>query len=282
MGCGVRRFRGVVVLVLAVALLGAARAPGRLGARRAPGSAAKVCARARKAFAQIGPPGTLVDAQTGLDRWLRGNYSAQIPKGLPRLRADVGDLEMDLGNVDSAVANGDGPTASDAVRRAGVDLDAIDREATSADVAACASGAFGRAYVEGLGLLITTELALTGDFATDANAACARFSRSTNLATQGLHPSDLQDPDTLSNYVGGFVDALTALREDFAAITPPRGQQQPVSSFEATLDQTIQQLGQAAPKLSSGPPSQVTPITDQLDAVTRSLTTDAAAFGVDC
>jgi hypothetical protein len=191
-------------------------------------------------------------------------------------------LETDLGNVEAAMATGDGPTATVAVSHAGADLDAIDRDATRAGIPACASTAFGRAYVGRLGPLVATDLALTGDFVTDANAACARFGRSTNLATQGLQPSDLRDPDTLSNYVGGYVDALTALRQDFAAISPPAAQQAPVTSFDAALDQTIRQLGQAEPGLSSGRAAQVAPVTNQLGAITRSLTAEAATFGVDC
>ena len=117
-------------------------------------------------------------------------------------------------------------------------------------------------------------LALTGNFSTDATAACSRFERT---ASQ-LNPFDLLDPNAKAAFLMSFGQDVKALGRDFAAITPPAGHEQQFAEFRAVIDQLVTTLNQAA----NATDSQLSQIQTQLSSLSDQLGAAGTSLGINC
>ena len=261
-----------VAFPLAVLLVGAvARMPSVVAASQSRAGLAKICAASKKAFAALPAPTTIAAAEAGLTQWRKGRYSDKIdPNSFERIGLDLNFYEMDLDTLVGTMMDGDGPVASDGTQRAAKDLDIIDKDAKKIRLPACGSTSFGRAYIMALGPLVHSALALTGNFTTDATAACARFENKTGQ----LNPLDLLDPAAQPGFLASFGQDVKALGRDFAAITPPAGHEQQFAAFRALIEQVATTLNQVSNATSSQLPqiqSQLSSLSDQLGAAGTSL-----------
>jgi hypothetical protein len=271
----VRRSR-TVTFPVAVLLMGAAAGmPSVLAGRQSSAGLARICTASKKAFAALPAPTTIAAAEAGLTQWRKGRYSDKVdPNSFERIGLDLNFYEMDLDTLVGTMMNGDGPAATDGAQRSVKDLDVIEKDAKKIRVVACRSASFGRAYVTALGPLVRSALALTGNFSTDATAACARFEHQSGQ----LNPLDLLDPTAQAGFLANFGQDLKGLSRDFAAITPPAGHEQQFASFRAVIDQLVATLNQASTATSS----QLPQIQTQLSSLSDQLGTVGTSLGITC
>jgi len=243
------------------------------------GQAAAVCAESRAAFAALPAPTTLAVAEAGIASWLEGKYSSRIDPTFRPLPVAISGLETDLGKVSTAMSDGDGPGANDAIRRARADLTRIDSAAKQRRLPGCASSSFGRAYVGQLAGLVTSTLSLTGDFLTDADAACKRFDTKAVALQAGLNPNS---SSSVQRYLASLQTLYEALRIDLRAVTPPAGSAQKFAAFEASISKGIQELQSAGSALRSGDQTALRQLGPQLTALGTTVNDQASALGLTC
>jgi len=153
--------------------------------------------------------------------------------------------------------------AHSALIHAQSELAGIDEARAAAHVsAACSSEAFGATYLAAAASVINSALpGLTGDFVTDATAACVRLTRRTAEA-QDEHPGSI---------VPSLDYAFTSFGVDLAALTPPAETATQVASLQSLVDDTVRKLDRLLSKHGNYPS----------DAVFKKLGTDLVALGDD-
>jgi len=265
----------LVALVAAGGLL-----PTLAPSKQTRGQATAVCAQSQAAFAALPAPTTLAVAEAGLASWLEGKYSSRIDAGsFSPLPAAIAGLETDLGKASTAMSDGDGPGANTAIRRARADLARIDSAAKQRKLPGCASSSFGRGYVSQLPGLVTSTLALTGDFLTDANAACKRFDTKAVTLQAGLNPNS---SSSVQRYLGSLQTLYEALQVDLRAVTPPAGSSEKFAAFQASISKGIQELQSAGSALRSGNQTALRQLGPQLTALGTTVNQQASALGLTC
>ena len=265
-----------VAFPLAVLLMAApAGMPSVLAARQSRAALAKICTASKKAFAALPAPTTIAAAEAGLTQWRKNRYSDKIdPNSFERIGLDLNFYEMDLDTLVGTMMDGDGPAATDGTQRAIKDLDVVEKDAKGIRVPECRSGSFGRSYLMALGPLVQSALALTGNFSTDATAACARFEHQAGQ----LNPLDLLNPTAQAGFLTSFGQDLKALSRDFAAITPPAAHEQQYATFRAVIDQLVTTLNRA----SNATSSQLSQIQTQLSSLSDQLGAAGTSLGIIC
>ncbi len=265
----------LVALVAAGGLL-----PAHVPSKQTRSQATAVCAQSKAAFTALPAPSTLAAAEAGIASWLHGKFSDRIdPNSFSPLPVAIFSFETDLKDASTAMTDGDGPGASQAIRVARADLARIDSAAKQRKVPGCASPSFGRAYVGQLGTLVTSTLALTGDFLTDANAACRRFDTKAVPLQNSLKPSS---SSSVQSYLGSLKVLYAALQIDLRAVKPPAGSEQKFSAFQASISKGIQELQAAGSALSSGDQTQLRTLGPELTSLGTTVNREASALGLTC
>jgi hypothetical protein len=254
--------------------------PARVPVRQTRAQATRICAQARAAFAALPAPATLAAAQSGITSWLGGKYSDRLDSTtFSPLPAEVSNLESSLGDVSHALSESDGPGATHAVGEARRDLGAIDAAAKKVQLPGCSSRSFGRAYLTQVQSLVASTLALTGDFTTDANAACRRFDTKAVQIQKALNPRKIA---SVQAYLEALEVEYRALQIDLAAVTPPAGSANQFATFQASIRQAISELSSAGSALRSGDQTQLGQLGRQLSALGGTVNQEAAGLGLTC
>lgn len=254
---------------------------------------AQLCQAALRALAQLPPPASVDDAaghMTALIHWDAAEVEAVSTKSdwlhATENQLIGSDLFLDPTNVSAtslaqALATHDGPLAAQLLNKAQTIYAAIDRAQKHDKLpAACSSPAFGAAYLAQVAALVRSGLALTGDFTTDANAACARVNKKRVSAAQDL---DLTDQTSLEGYVGDVGQAFHAFQVDLQAIAPPPGPPVAYSNLRSIVDQAVQKIDQANATLTTGAGKrQLQTLGEQISALGPPLTAAASALGLTC
>jgi hypothetical protein len=271
-------------LLSAVPLVALVAAGGLLPARgpstQTPRQATAVCAQAKAAFTALPAPSTLAAAEAGIADWRRGTFSERIdPSSFSPLPSAIARLETDLKALSAAMSDGDGPGATQALRAARADLARIDSAATQRKVPGCSSLSFGRGYVGQLAALVRSALPLTGDFLTDANAACRRFDTKAVPLQNGLNP---KSASSVQSYLRSLHTLYTALQIDLRALTPPAGSEQKFSAFLGSISTGIQELQAAGSALSAGDQTKLRQLGPQLTSLGTTVNREASGLGLTC
>ena len=248
--------------------------------RQTRSQATRVCTQAGASFAALPAPTTLAVAEAGIASWLTGKYSKQLdPNAFSPLPAAVFDVETSLGDVSTALSASDGPGATHAIRQTRAGLANIDHAAKKLRLLRCSSPAFGRTYVNQLASLVTSTLALTGNFTTDANAACLRFDTKAVQLEKTLNPSS---SSSIHAYLARLQGPYQALQVDLAAVRPPAGSEQRFSTFQASITRAIQELESDSSALSSGNETQLRQLGTELNTLGDTVSQEARALGLTC
>ncbi len=266
---------GLVALLVTVGVASAATSAHQTSAQ-----ASRVCAQSQAAIAALPAPSTAAAAQAGLTSWLGGKYSSRLDSSaFSPLPTDVFNLESSFRNLRDALGVGDGPGATDTIGPARRDLTQIDAAARQRKLPACTSAAFGRAYLGAVQAMVASTLALTGDFATDANAACRRFDTKAVQLQRGLNA---KSASSLQTYLKGLEMQYEALGIDLAAVKPPPGQKQQYSTFVGSIHQAIGELTSAGSALSSGNQTKLAQLGRALDSLGGTVNQEAKGLGLIC
>ncbi len=158
-------------------------------------------------------------------------------------------------------------------------LDEIDDDATALDVPACGSASWGRPYVEVASAFVATQLRMptpgTGDFLTDASAACGRFYATfASIPPNSPAPSD---PAEYAAFLQMLEDAYDQLVVDLRALTPPPGSQ-------ADYDEVVKLIQLAAKSVdrASRDPRRLAELERPLGAIGAELGPRVRVLGFNC
>ena len=127
--------------------------------------------------------------------------------------------------------------------------------------------------------LVASTLALTGNFATDATAACRRFDTNAVQIQKALKPTKTA---SVQAYFAALEVEYRALQVDLAAMTPPAGSEQQFATFQASIGKAIGELSSARSALRSGDQTQLAQLGRALNNLGGTVNQEAAALGLTC
>lgn len=274
--------------VLAVLSLGAG---GRVAPNGVPEgrTQAQLCQAAVRAFAKLTPPASLQAVPAAVTAGVRAQpmwsdlnlpassrYSDLVAQGGldPLLGSSGGYKSTDIA---TNIADGDGPVATNDVAELQRVFAAIDRARKKEHLpAACSSGAWGSGYFLPALATLVKGLTLTGDFTTDANAACARLDKRTATAAKNLNP------DNPESAVSDLDQAFRAFQVDLQAIPAPPGPPPQYTSFRSVIDGAVKTLDHANATVHTPDLSVLHRLSQQISTLAAPVTSGAAALGLNC
>lgn len=279
----------VVVAVVPVGI-GSHDAAAQVASKATP---AQRCADAAKAFANLPPPATLDDVVGAIGQSIRFAPSNDVLNRLSsnprsaylaatsRLYGSALWLDPtgdDTGSLTQAITTQDGPVANKLLSDLQGIYAALDRARRKEKLpAACSSAAFGSAYFAQAAPIVARELALTGDFATDANAACTRLGTKVSAAEGRV---DITDISSVQDLVTDAYNSFLALQIDLRAITPPPAAAQPYAQVQQIVDKAVNDLHKAQSPSTSTRDFQR--LSQELPSLADPITTAANAAGFSC
>ncbi len=207
----------------------------------------------------------------------------RAPAGLKEVFADlvehIDELRFQLTLLQAPEGEREPTVTARHITTARGELDQIDASATALKVPECGSASWGRAYVEAAEAFVAAQLPMptpgTGDFATDATAACGRFYGTfASLPPNAEPPSD---PAEYAAFLQMLEDAYEQLVVDLSALTPPAGSEGDYAEVVELVELAVESVDRA-----DRDPNRLTELERPLGAIGAELRPRVRIVGFDC
>jgi len=248
-----------------------------------------LCSDVADGIARVPQPATLDELSAGyfdifpLLSDLSDGYEELSPPGeleedADRLEARIDDVFSVYSNLRTAAELRELDDADEDIADGEDVIGRIDGLASRLEVEECRD-AFGAEHLTNAAALVAAERQVqlpTGDFVTDANAACSRFVE--DISDAGF-PTD---PVSYQLFVSTLRQAYELLGRDLEALPSPPGSEAQVAEFVDTIDEAVGALSQAASTTGSAGDEDIAALQEELAGLGGDLSAQASALGLDC